>query len=168
MAYPNEPQPSSCAPMPLFPAAIFGSQFCIPYPLELVIMRKVMTVSEGNFSVSDPNGNILLKVKDSHLTHRRVLVDVAGNPIATLRRKRVTMHDRWVVFRGESTKANDLIFTLKRSSRNQFKTKLNVYLAGNTKESVCDFQVNGSWLQRSCAIYAGESNNIVAQVIYYI
>lgn len=45
------------------------------------------------------------------------------------------------------------------------KTKLDVFLAGNTKEDVCDFKVRGSWLERSCIVYAGESNNIVAQVI---
>lgn len=79
----------------------------------------------------------------------------------------VTMHDRWQAFRGESTKANDHIFTLKRSSRNKIKPKLNVFLADNTKQNVCDFQVRGSWHKRSCAIYAGETDNIVAQVIYY-
>ncbi|KAI5429252.1 hypothetical protein KIW84_034029 [Lathyrus oleraceus] len=76
----------------------------------------------------------------------------------------VTMHDRWEAYRGESTDAKDLIFTLKRSSLIQLKTKLDVFLAGNTKENVCDFKVKGSWLERSCIVYAGESNNIVAQM----
>lgn len=75
------------------------------------------------------------------------------------------MHDRWEAYRGESTNSKDLIFTLKRSSLIQMKTKLDVFLAGNTKEDVCDFKVRGSWLERSCIVYAGESNNIVAQVI---
>ncbi|KHN29540.1 Protein LURP-one-related 15 [Glycine soja] len=76
----------------------------------------------------------------------------------------MTAHDRWQAFRGESTDAKDLIFTLKRSSLIQFKTKLHVFLANNTKEDVCDFKVKGSWLERSCVVYAGESNNIVAQM----
>jgi hypothetical protein len=46
----------------------------------------------------------------------------------------------------------------------QMKTKLDVFLASNKKEDVCDFKVKGSWLERSCIVYAGESNNIVAQV----
>lgn len=79
----------------------------------------------------------------------------------------MTVHDRWEAFRGESTDSKNLIFTLKRSSLIQLKTKLDVFLAGNRKEDVCDFKIKGSWFERSCVVYAGESNNIVAQVLYY-
>ena len=78
--------------------------------------------------------------------------------------QRLTMHDRWEAYRGQRTKAKDLIFTLKRSSLIQFKTKLDVFLARNTKEDACDFKIKGSWSERSCTVYAGESNSIVAQV----
>ncbi|XP_012569043.1 protein LURP-one-related 10-like [Cicer arietinum] len=167
MAYPyNQPQPSSAPMMPPLPTVIFGPQYCAPYPLDLAVVKKVMTISDGNFAVTDVNGNIVFKVKGSLLTlrDRRVLVDAAGYPIVTLRRKIVTMHDRWEAYRGESTNAKDLIFTLKRSSLIQFKTKLDVFLASNTKENVCDFKVKGSWFERSCIVYAGESNNVVAQM----
>ena len=76
----------------------------------------------------------------------------------------MTAHDRWQVFRGESTDMKDLIFSVKRSSIFQLKTKLDVFLANNSKEEVCDFKVKGSWFERSCVIYAGESLTILAQV----
>ncbi|KAK3227448.1 hypothetical protein Dsin_007310 [Dipteronia sinensis] len=76
----------------------------------------------------------------------------------------MSAHDRWQVFRGESTDQKDLIFTAKRSSMFQLKTKLDVFLANNTKEDVCDFKVKGSWFERSCVVYAGESDTIVAQM----
>ena len=170
MAYPNpypaQPYPSTSVPMPAVPTAVIGPQFCAPYPLDLAVVKKVMTLSDGNFVVTDVNGNVVFKVKGSLMTlrDRRILVDAAGNPLVTLRRKIMTAHDRWQAFRGESTEAKDLIFTLKRSSLIQFKTKLDVFLANNTKEDVCDFKVKGSWLERSCVVYAGESNNIVAQM----
>ncbi|KAG4925333.1 hypothetical protein JHK87_050873 [Glycine soja] len=222
MAYPNpypaQPYPSTSVPMPAVPTAVIGPQFCAPYPLDLAVVKKVMTLSDGNFVVTDVNGNVVFKVKGSLMTlrDRRILVDAAGNPLVTLRRKGtllgllirslsdtaaagsphlsktspglrpelyeaetrptygsesephpimiMTAHDRWQAFRGESTEAKDLIFTLKRSSLIQFKTKLDVFLANNTKEDVCDFKVKGSWLERSCVVYAGESNNIVAQM----
>ncbi|AES79757.1 putative tubby-like domain-containing protein [Medicago truncatula] len=167
MAYPYQPQPSASAPpMPVLPTTIFGPQYCAPYPLDLAVVKKVIAISDGNFVVTDVNGNIVFKVKVSLLTFRdrRVLVDAADNPITTLRRKIVTMHDRWEAYRGESTDSKDLIFTLKRSSLIQMKTKLDVFLANNTKEDVCDFKVKGSWFERSCIVYAGESNNIVAQM----
>ncbi|XP_061357867.1 protein LURP-one-related 10 [Gastrolobium bilobum] len=172
MAYPNpypaQPQPyaSGSAPMPAVPTTVIGPQYCAPYPVDLAVVKKVMTISDGNFVVTDVNGNIVFKVKGSLLTlrDRRVLIDAAGKPIVTLRRKMMSAHDRWQAFRGESTETKDLIFTLKRSSLIQFKTKLNVFLANNTKEDVCDFKVKGSWFERSCVVYAGESDTIVAQM----
>ncbi|RDX75902.1 Protein LURP-one-related 15, partial [Mucuna pruriens] len=171
MAYPNYPYPpqsvpSASVPMPAVPTAVIGPQYCAPYPLDLAVVKKVMTISDGNFVVTDANGNIVFKIKGSLLTlrDRRVLVGAAGNPIVTLRRKIMTAHDRWQAFRGESTDPKDLIFSLKRSSLIQLKTKLDVFLAHNTKEDVCDFKVKGSWFERSCAVYAGESDNIVAQM----
>jgi hypothetical protein len=88
MAYPYQPS-ASAPPMPALPTTIIGPQYCAPYPLDLAVVKKVMTVSDGNFAVTDVNGNIVFKVKGSLLTlrDRRVLVDAAGNPIATLRRK---------------------------------------------------------------------------------
>ncbi|XP_031267543.1 LOW QUALITY PROTEIN: protein LURP-one-related 15-like, partial [Pistacia vera] len=123
--------------------------------------------SDGNFVVTDTNSNILFKVKGVLLTfihQRRVLLDGAGNPIATLRQKVMTAHYRWQVFKGESTEAEDLLFSAKTSSILQLKTKLDVFLGSNTKEEVCDFKVKGSWLDRSCVIYAGDSDTIIAQM----
>lgn len=57
-----------------------------------------------------------------------------------------------------------MIFSVRKSSLLQFKTKLDVFLAANTREDICDFRIEGSWLERSCVIYAGNTNNIVAQV----
>ena len=77
----------------------------------------------------------------------------------------MTGHDRWQAFRGESTEVKDLIFSVKRSTMFQTKIKLDVFLASNTKEDISDFKVKGSWLERSCVVYAGESHHIVAQVM---
>lgn len=92
MAYPNpypaQPYPSASAPMPAVPSAVIGPQFCAPYPVDLAVVKKVMTISD-NFVVTDVNGNIVFKVKGSLATlrDRRVLLDAAGNPLVTLRRK---------------------------------------------------------------------------------
>ena len=77
MAYPNpypaQPYPSTSVPMPAVPTAVIGPQFCAPYPLDLAVVKKVMTLSDGNS---------LMTLRD-----RRILVDAAGNPLVTLRRK---------------------------------------------------------------------------------
>ncbi|KAK1563500.1 hypothetical protein Q3G72_032930 [Acer saccharum] len=159
-AYPPGPPP------PPNPVSIIGPQYCAPYPVDLAIVRKVMTITDGNFVVQDINGNVLFKVKGALMSihDRHVLLDAAGKPLVTLRQKIMSAHDRWQVFRGESTDSKDLIFTAKRSSMFQLKTKLDVFLANNTKEEVCDFKVKGSWFERSCVIYAGESDTVVAQM----
>lgn len=47
------------------------------------------------------------------------------------------------------------------------KPKLDVFLAQNKEMKVCDFHVKGSWIDRSCVVYAGKSDAIVAQVITF-
>ncbi|MCF1423306.1 LURP-one-related family protein, partial [Mangrovimonas futianensis] len=65
-------------------------QFCShTHPVKLAIVRKVKTITDGNFVVQDINGNILFKLKavDSIFHGRHVLIDAHGNPIVTLRDK---------------------------------------------------------------------------------
>jgi hypothetical protein len=74
------------------------------------------------------------------------------------------MHHRWEVFRGDSSNASDLLFSVKKSSMIQLKTEMDVFLAGNTAHQVCDFKISGNYFDRSCAFYLGDSTTMVAQV----
>ncbi|KAK8283450.1 hypothetical protein V6Z11_D08G092900 [Gossypium hirsutum] len=152
--YPPPAAPSAYPPLATR-VSVIEPEYCYPQPVDLAVVREVLTISEGKFAVSDINGNIMFKIKGKifSIHDRRLLTDAAGNPVCTLR------HKVW----GESTEEKDLIFTVKRSSMIQLKTKLHVFLATNPKENVCDFKVEGSWLERSCIIYSGESNTILAQ-----
>ncbi|KAL6520871.1 hypothetical protein OROGR_017440 [Orobanche gracilis] len=158
--------PGTSYPAVQSPVAVISPQFCVGYPVDLTIVRKLMTLSEGNFGVTDVNGNMMFKVKGKLLSlrDRRVLLDAAGNPIITFQQKLLSAHSRWQVYRGERPNAKDLLFSVKKSSLIQLKTKLDVFLASNTREDVCDFRIEGSWFERSCVIYAGNSNNIIAQM----
>ncbi|KAK3020880.1 hypothetical protein RJ639_047192 [Escallonia herrerae] len=145
--------------------SVIGAQFCVPYPLDLAIVRKVMVSTGGNFVVTDASDNIMLKIEVRSALHdRRILFDAAGNPIVTLKQKKWSMHSRWQVFMGDSKDDADLLFSAKTSSFIQLKTKLDVFLAENTAEELCDFKVEGSWLDGSCTIYAGNCSAIVAQM----
>ncbi|KZV33113.1 protein LURP-one-related 10-like [Dorcoceras hygrometricum] len=126
----------------------------------------MMTLSEGSFGVTDVNGNVMFRVKGKLLSirDRRVLYDVSGTPLITFHQKMLSAHRRWVAFRGDSTDSKDLLFSVKKSSLLQMRTKLDVFLASNHSESSSDFRIEGSWLERSCVIYAGKSSNIVAQM----
>lgn len=79
-------------------------------------------------------------------------------PLFDLKAQLLTAHNRWQAFRGESTDPKQLLFSVKKSGLLQFlKTKLDVFLATNTKEEVCDFKIEGSWMEKSCVIYASNS-----------
>ena len=78
------------------------------------------------------------------------------------------MHHRWEVFRGDSTSSGDLLFSVKTTSLIQLKTEMDVFLAGNTAQQVCDFKIKGSYFDRSCVFYLGDSNTMVAQVSAFL
>ncbi|KAI3910470.1 hypothetical protein MKX01_034864 [Papaver californicum] len=143
---------------------VISPHFCTPYQVNLYIAKKVKNVTESNKCVFDTNGNNIFKVKGNFLSHRRVLVDAAGNPIVTLQEKRFTLHDRWKVYRGDSSSSKNLLFTVKKSSCLQFKTKLDVFLASNKAKDVCDFKVKQNYSEKSCVIYRGKSKNIIAEM----
>ncbi|KAK9154071.1 hypothetical protein Sjap_001551 [Stephania japonica] len=71
------------------PIAVIGRQFCAPYAMDLVIVRKVLSMTAGNFSIRNVNGNTMFKVKAKFgsLRGRRVLVDASGSPIVSMQRK---------------------------------------------------------------------------------
>ncbi|KVH94921.1 protein LURP-one-related 15-like [Cynara cardunculus var. scolymus] len=148
------------------PVAVVGPHFLAPYPVDLIIVKKLLSLSDGNFAVTDVNGNVMFKVKGKHISlrDRRVLLDAAGNPILSFQKKLLSVHNRWVVFRGDSSDTKDLIFSAKQSSLIQFKTSLDVFLGYNEKEDAFDFKVKGSWFDRSCTIYARDGTTIVAQM----
>lgn len=71
------------------PVPVVGAQFCVPYIVDLAMVRKVMNITDGNFVVTDAHGNLIFKVEGVFLSllDRRVIVNGTGNPIITLRQK---------------------------------------------------------------------------------
>ena len=75
------------------------------------------------------------------------------------------MRSRRQAFRGKSTDSSQLLFSVKHSPMVQSgQIDLDVFLAHNANESVCDFKVKMSSSKKSCDIYAGESSRIIAKV----
>ncbi|KAK1351538.1 hypothetical protein POM88_054225 [Heracleum sosnowskyi] len=145
---------------------VVGKQYTAPNQVDLTIVRKMMSISRGNFGVTDTNGNIMFKVKGKvmSLRTRRVLLDAAGTPIVSFQKKIMSMHSTWKVYRGDSNDSKDLLFTVRKSSLFQFKTQLDVFLASNTSKDNRDFKIKGSWFEKSCTIYAGNSSTVIAQM----
>ncbi|KAK7340007.1 hypothetical protein VNO77_20698 [Canavalia gladiata] len=138
---------------------VISLNYCVTNRINLQINR-----DKG--IIFDINGNAVFKMKYASfsLHKRRVLYDVQENPIVTLYNKNMTLHDRCRVFRGESNDRSELLFSVKKSSSNKDSKliKLDVFLAGNKKESVRDFRVIVYSGKSTCNVYAGESPTIVA------
>lgn len=80
------PYPMAAANMQV---AVVGQQFCAPYPVDLIIAKKLFKITEGNFGVTDVNGNVMFKIKGKLFSLRdcRVLLDAADRPVLTLQQK---------------------------------------------------------------------------------
>nr|DAD28159.1 TPA_asm: hypothetical protein HUJ06_029627 [Nelumbo nucifera] len=150
----------SSFPQSSIPVAVLGPQLCAPYPIDH---------SRRKFCRYGCSSNIIFKVKDTLLSLRdqRILLDIVENPLVSMQQKIMSGHRRWQVFRGDSSDSKDLLFSGKKSLLIQFKTVLDVFLATNTKEEVCDFKIKGSLLERSCIVYSRDSSNsiIIAQSV---
>ncbi|KAG2380597.1 Protein LURP-one-related 15 [Vigna angularis] len=70
---------------------IINPKYCAPHNVDLAIVRKVLTLTD-TFSVTDVNSKMIFNLSASLLTlhNHRVLVDAAGQPVVTLRRKGAT------------------------------------------------------------------------------
>lgn len=151
---------------PAAAVAVIGPQFCLPHPVDLLVTSKPLSLTTSYFEITDANRKIVFKVKGKlfSIRGRCSLRDSAGNVLLTMQQKVISMHSRWQVFHGKSTKAKNMLYNIKLSSFFQIKTKLDVCLVGNSKESVPDFTVKGSYSNGSCTIYLGKTKTIIAQM----
>jgi hypothetical protein len=81
--------PAASGAAPPAPLPVVGHQFCAPYVVPLTVTKKALSISDGDFAITDANGALVLKVKGSifSMRHRRVLLDAAGQPILSMQEK---------------------------------------------------------------------------------
>jgi uncharacterized protein YxjI len=138
--------------------------FCLPYPLELTVKKKIQAFSKAHFEIFDESGNNpLLKVDGNvwKLQSKRVMFDPAGFPVLTLREKVLTKRHQWTCHLGENSDDDRLLFKVQRSSAIQFKSQLDVFLAGNNSKK-SNFHVIGCYTNLSFKVCKGKT--ILAEV----
>nr|GLL24381.1 protein LURP-one-related 15-like [Ipomoea trifida] len=149
------------------PLVVISPEYCVPHHLQISIKKKVYFLTSHGYEVKDAaNGKILFKVENipTFFNSKIVVYDPAGNSILTLRRKAFTWRTGWKVYRGESKEEKDLIFSARTSSAFQFTTNLDVFLAGNTSEQICDYKMKTSYAQSTCDIYVKPSSTLIAEM----
>ncbi|KAI3841404.1 hypothetical protein MKX03_000031 [Papaver bracteatum] len=146
---------------------VISPQYCTPFQVDLYIAKEVKKITKGRYlGAFDVNGNNIFKVKTASgfFSSRLLLVDAAGVPVVSLKLVSIFTAERWKVYRGDTSDSKDLLFTVKESKFFQLKTNLDVFLASNTGEDVCDFKIKQRDRKKSCFIYRGNSDSIIAEM----
>lgn len=65
------------------------AQYVEPYTVDLVVQRKSVANSNGNFAIVDVNGNLMFKIKDTLFSFhdRHILYDASEKPVLTFKKK---------------------------------------------------------------------------------
>uniref|UniRef100_A0A6N2KG36 Protein LURP-one-related 15 n=1 Tax=Salix viminalis TaxID=40686 RepID=A0A6N2KG36_SALVM len=164
---PSNPVPAMRTYPPVeHPVVVIGPQYLAQYPVELAVSTKLWTLGENDFKVSDINGTVIFHVtkKLLSLNDRRFLKDAAGNTLVNLKRKIMSLHQTWEVYRGESDEEKDKLFTVEKSKLFQLKTELDVFLANHNEGELPDFKVRGEFGESACSVLLGDSNTVLAQM----
>jgi hypothetical protein len=68
---------------------VVAPQYCLPYAVSLAVTKKVLSFSGGDWTISDPAGNILFRVDGKVWTvrDRRYLLDAAGYKVIRMQHK---------------------------------------------------------------------------------
>ncbi|RDX94929.1 Protein LURP-one-related 8, partial [Mucuna pruriens] len=126
----------------------------------LTVWKKSLLPSCNGFTVFDSRGNLVYRV-DNYIAGNKdeiLLMDAAGTPLLTLRRKEINeMNQRlslgdtsWLVFEGEDSVK--LLFTARKLV-NILNTKCLAHLlTGNNKKEVA-YEIEGSYAKRCCTFY---------------
>ncbi|XP_065872004.1 protein LURP-one-related 14 [Euphorbia lathyris] len=143
--------------------SVVGDGYCFPYPMELIVKKRIKKLSNAHFEVFDLSGNLLLQIDGGvwNFNMKRIIRDPAGFPILTLRGKAISFQHKWKVHEGENKDENNVLFIVKQSHPIQIKKELHVFLE-NYKNKAPDFHVSGSYTSLSFKVFKG--HRILAEV----
>lgn len=148
--------------------AVVDARFCAAGAATLAV-AKALSMSGSDFAVTDAaTGAPVLRVDGVLFSLRRrcVLVDADRRPVLTVQESALMLNTRWKVFRGDSTRRRDLMFSVVKPSVIQLRglTKVSVFLASNDAEQACDFRITGSYHDGACAVSLGDSDTVIAKI----
>ncbi|KAF9597728.1 hypothetical protein IFM89_021215 [Coptis chinensis] len=123
---------------------------------------RYITPVPGN-TIFTIRGIVRVKANATHPGHN-VLLDANGSPLVGLREKFFSAHNRYNAYSGNSSKDKHYLFSVKASAMYDRSHAHEVFLASNTQEKVCDFNIRGSWMTNCCSVYLGDSSNVIARM----
>uniref|UniRef100_A0A0E0JQA2 Protein LURP-one-related 8 n=1 Tax=Oryza punctata TaxID=4537 RepID=A0A0E0JQA2_ORYPU len=130
----------------------------------LTVWRKSLLFNCKGFTVFDAKGNLAYRVDsyDSESGDEVVLMDAAGAPAFTVRRKRQLslQGEQWLVFAGEADRRPP-VYAVRRTGRGGGKSLARVTPCAGA--AAASYEVEGSYARRCCVVYDGE-RRAVAEV----
>ncbi|KAM7475908.1 hypothetical protein LguiB_023151 [Lonicera macranthoides] len=122
----------------------------------LTVLRTSMFFDGDGFTVYDCTGDVVFRVESygpcTGDSSQIVLMDASGHCLLTVRRKRVSLHQRWDGFVGDRIEGQKPIFSVRRSSMiGRSSTTVEFY--GDSEE---EYQIEGSFGHRDCRILNGD------------
>ncbi|KAD3338142.1 hypothetical protein R6Q59_027124 [Mikania micrantha] len=129
-------------------------------PRVLTVWKKSLLFNCYGFTVFDSDGNLVFRVDNytAGIKAEIVLMDASGRSLLTIRRKRLSLLDNWIVYDGES--AVNPLFTVTKNM-NLLNTKSLARVGSKTKKAIYD--IEGSYTQRCCFVY-DDKRRCVAEI----
>ncbi|XP_057971153.1 protein LURP-one-related 8 [Malania oleifera] len=132
----------------------------------LTVWKKSLLLNCSGFTVFDSSGNLVFRV-DNYVAAgdgEMVLMDAAGKPLLTIRRKRLSLGDSWLVFEGE-TAVNPRFLVRKHVNLWNSRTLAHVSSGNGGAWSTSPsknalYEIEGSYSQRCCAVYDGKRRRV--------
>ncbi|KAL4283141.1 hypothetical protein GQ457_16G008500 [Hibiscus cannabinus] len=135
----------------------------------LTVWKKSLLFNCNGFTVFDGKGNLVFRVDNYMDGHKGeiLLMDATGNPLLTIRRKKMSLGDCWLIHEGE-TLVNPRLCA-RKSMNILNKNCLAYVIPGNTtasgriRNNKVVYEIQGSYSQRSCSVY-DDSRRLVAEI----
>ncbi|KAI3964705.1 hypothetical protein MKW92_021695 [Papaver armeniacum] len=129
----------------------------------LTVWKKSLLFNCNGFTIFDTKGNLVFRVDNYRAGNKTeiFLMDASGKSLLTIRRKKLSLTDNWMVFDGE-TSVNPRFLVKKPVN---FLTTKNlarvISCQGNNKELM--YEIIGSYAQRCVAVYDNRKR-LVAEI----
>ncbi|XP_057830660.1 protein LURP-one-related 5 [Cryptomeria japonica] len=145
---------------------VVDQQFCCATATALTVWNKSLLFSGEGFTVFDSNGDLLFRVDTyAFANNNLVLMDAQGKPLLTLCRKLPSLHQRWEGFLGDKLDGQKPLFTVRKSSILPSKECVQVFMnCGFFWKPCADYEIEGSFSQRSCTIFTSAPRMAAAEV----
>ncbi|OMO89087.1 hypothetical protein COLO4_19957 [Corchorus olitorius] len=130
----------------------------------LTVWKKSLLFNCNGFTVFDGKGDLVFRV-DNYMEGNKgeiLLMDATGKPLLTIRRKKISLGDCWLVYEGE-TLVNPRFCV--RKSVNILNSKCLAYVSNgnsNNRNNIM-YEIEGSYSQRCCGVY-DDKRRLVAEI----